>query len=83
MSWRDRLADLLAWPATPLRRLVGDLEARVIELERRLAAVQDQAALRMAGVERRAALLSHENEVRLQSLERRVGAPTVNARLDE
>ena len=50
----------------------GDLSERVIELERRLAAVQDQAALRMAGVERRASLLAHENHTRIQALEHQV-----------
>jgi hypothetical protein len=49
-----------------------ELCERVIELERRLAAVQDQSALRMASVERRANLHSAFHRDRIETLERQI-----------
>lgn len=72
MSWQAFASTLMPWRAERARLSRSELSERVIELERRLAAVQDQAALRMAGVERRASLLAHENHTRIQALEHQV-----------
>lgn len=72
VSWQAIAAAVMPWRGAAPRLSRRELAERVIDLERQVAGIRDQGALRMAGVERRANLLSAFHRDRLEALERQI-----------